>query len=80
MHDSARSNDGLHLERVFLRATAAPMRSFSVKVLVDLGELLLHVQAGVFDGDNDQAQRHVMPATSVCAASGWPGNAPTHGR
>jgi hypothetical protein len=141
MRATARDSDGLHLERVFLRATAAPTRSFSVKLLVDFGELvrknqkkalklafgelhptkavtvtaglfkipfsllellpiadyefadvgptdnlikdlgfagrdvgamvdvaplrngkLLHLQAAIFDGDNDHAQRHVLPA------------------
>jgi hypothetical protein len=151
MRDSARSNDGLHLERVFLRATAQPTRSFGVKLLVDFGELvrknqkkalklafgelrptksitvtaglfkipfsllellpiaeyefadvgptdnlvkdlgfagrdvgvmvdvaplqnakLLHLQAGVFDGDNDKAQRYAMPAMLAARATSHP--------
>ncbi|HWA75609.1 MAG TPA: hypothetical protein VG937_24910 [Polyangiaceae bacterium] len=141
MREGARNNDGLRLERVFLRATANPVRSFGLKMLVDFGELVrknqkkalklafgelrpnksitvttglfkipfsllellpiadfefadvgptdnlikdlgiagrdvgvmvdvaplrkgqwLHLQAGIFNGDNDNAQRHVNPA------------------
>lgn len=38
--NAARDNDGLRLERVFLRATATPTQAFSVKLLVDFGELV----------------------------------------
>jgi hypothetical protein len=141
MREGARDNDGLRLERVFLRATANPVRSFGLKMLVDFGELVrknqkkalklafgelrpnksitvttglfkipfsllellpiadyefadvgptdnlikdlgiagrdvgvmvdvaplhkgqwLHLQAGIFNGDNDNNQRHVNPA------------------
>jgi hypothetical protein len=38
--DAAENDDGLRLERVFLRATATPTKAFSLKLLVDFGELV----------------------------------------
>jgi hypothetical protein len=47
-----------------------------VGVMVNLSPLhaakLLHLQAGVFDGDNDKAQTHVMPAMLAARASSHP--------
>lgn len=40
MRINARAGDGLRLERVFLRATANPVKQFGVKLLVDFGELV----------------------------------------
>ncbi len=39
IYDRAQDNNGLRLERVFLRASAAPTHAVSVKLLVDFAEL-----------------------------------------
>jgi hypothetical protein len=38
--ERARSNDGIAIQRAFLRATAQPSRAFGAKLLVDFAELL----------------------------------------